>query len=89
MTLQSSGADVTMSAVDISVELEIRSNRYVGLRYFATSFSAAIDDDAVSASEFYGLTFSAGSGTYGSRNSHTFRFLDDDGTTRGYSDGEK
>lgn len=38
--------------------------------------------------EFFGLTFSAGSGTYGSRNSHTFRFLDDDGTDRGYADGE-
>ena len=88
MTLQSSGADVTMSAVDISVELGNSVTDMLDFQGAATSFSGILDDDAVSASEFYGLTFSAGSGTYGSRNSHTFRFLDDDGTTRGYSDGE-
>ena len=88
MTLQSSGADVTMSAVDISVELGNSITDMLDFQGAATSFSGILDDDAVSASEFYGLTFSAGSGTYGSRNSHTFRFLDDDGTTRGYSDGE-
>ena len=88
MTLQSTGADVTMSAVDISVELGNSVTDMLDFQGAATSFSGILDDDAISASEFYGLTFSAGSGTYGSRNSHTFRFLDDDGTTRGYSDGE-
>ena len=88
MTLQSTGADVTMSAVDISVELGNSVTDMLDFQGAATSFSGILDDDAISASEFYGLTFSAGSGTYGSRNQHTFRFLDDDGTTRGYSDGE-
>lgn len=88
MTLQSTGADVTMSAVDISVELGNSVTDMLDFQGAATSFSGILDDDAISASEFYGLTFSAGSGTYGSRNSHTFRFLDDDGTDRGYADGE-
>jgi hypothetical protein len=54
----------------------------------ALQFTGILDDGTISMDEFFGLTFSAGAGTYGTRNSHTFRFLDDDGTTRGYSDGE-
>ena len=38
--------------------------------------------------EFYGKTFSAGSGTYGTRNAHTLRFLTDDGGLRAYGGGE-
>ena len=75
MTLQSTGADVTMSAVDISVELGNSVTDMLDFQGAATSFSGILDDDAVSASEFYGLTFSAGSGTYGSNTLFTGTFL--------------
>ena len=58
MTLQSDGGvDVTMSAVDISVELGNSVTDMLDFQRTITSFSTILDDDAVSASEFYGLTF--------------------------------
>ncbi len=88
MALQSAGTNVTMSMKDINVELGENATDTLDMNTAAGQFTGLLDDNTISMDEFYGLTFSAGSGTYGSRNSHTFRFLDDDGTNRGYSDGE-
>ena len=86
MALPSSGNPISFA--DINDELGEGTTDTLDMNTAAGQFTGLLDDNTISMDEFYGLTFSAGSGTYGSRNSHTFRFLDDDGTDRGYSDGE-
>ena len=86
MALPSSGNPISFA--DINDELGEGTTDTLDMNTAAGQFTGLLDDNTISMDEFYGLTFSAGSGTYGSRNSHTFRFLDDDGTNRGYSDGE-
>ena len=86
MALPSSGNPISFG--DINDELGENTTDTLDIQSAAQQFTGILDDGTISMDEFHGLTFSAGSGTYGTRNSHTFRFLDDDGTTRGYSDGE-
>ena len=92
MALQTSGSGavpaLSMSATDISVELGNSSTDLLDFQGAATSFSGILDDDAISALEFYNKTFAGGSGTYGTRNSHVFRFINDSGTEQGFQDGE-
>ena len=89
MALQSAGTNVTMSMKDINVELGENATDTLDMLTAAQSFTGLLDDNVVSMDEFFGLTFAGGSGTYGTRNSHTFRFvLDQDGTKRGFADGE-
>jgi len=88
MALQSAGTNVTMSMKDINVELGETATDTLDMLSAGQQFTGLLDDNVVSMDEFFGLTFAGGSGTYGTRNSHTFRFLDDDGTDRGYADGE-
>jgi hypothetical protein len=86
MALPSSGNPISFG--DINDELGESTTDTLDINTAAGQFPSILDDNTISMDEFFGLTFSAGSGTYGSRNSHTFRFLDDDGTDRGYADGE-
>jgi hypothetical protein len=86
MALPSSGNPISFG--DINDELGENTTDTLDIQSAALQFTGILDDGTISMDEFFGLTFSAGAGTYGTRNSHTFRFLDDDGTTRGYSDGE-
>ena len=92
MALQDSGSGavpaLSMSATDISVELGNSSTELLDFLGAASSFSGILDDGEVSALEFYNKTFVGGAGSYGTRNSHTFRFIDDDGTDQGFQDGE-
>ena len=75
MALQSAGTNVTMSMKDINVELGENATDTLDMNTAAGQFTGILDDNTISMDEFYGLTFSAGSGTYGSRNSHAFRFI--------------
>ena len=94
MALQTSGSGavpaLSMSATDISVELGNSPTELFDFQGAATSFSGILDDDAISALEFYNKTFTSGEpGTgYGSRNSHNFRFLNIDAQLQGFADGE-
>jgi len=96
MTLQSFATDVSMSFKDINVELGTSTTSLLDFQGAAASFSGIRDTEttegfgalAVELKEFYGKTFSAGSGTYGTRNAHTLRFLTDDGGLRAYGGGE-
>ena len=92
MALQDSGSGavpaLSMSATDISVELGNSSTELLDFLGAASSFSGILDDGEVSALEFYNKTFVGGAGSYGTRNSHVFRFIDDDGTDQGFQDGE-
>ena len=96
MTLQSFATDVSMSFEDINVELGTSTTSLLDFQGAAASFSGIRDTEttegfgalAVELKEFYGKTFSAGSGTYGTRNAHTLRFLTDDGGLRAYGGGE-
>ena len=67
MALQTSGSGavpaLSMSATDISVELGNSSTDLLDFQGAATSFSGILDDDAISALEFYNKTFAGGSGT--------------------------
>jgi hypothetical protein len=82
MALQTFGTNVTMSLSDINVELGESVTKMIDFLGAATSFSGILDTettdgfgaDAVEMREFYGKTFSAGAGTYGTRNAHTFFF---------------
>ena len=81
---------------DINVELGTSTTSLLDFQGAAASFSGIRDTEttegfgalAVELKEFYGKTFSAGSGTYGTRNAHTLRFLTDDGGLRAYGGGE-
>ena len=86
MALPSSGNPISFA--DINDELGENTTDTLDILTAAQKFTGILDDNVVSMNEFHGLTFAGGSGAYGTRNQHTFRFLDDDGTTRGYSDGE-
>jgi len=84
MALQSSGP---ISVGDINDEIGESTDSTLDLQTAAQKFPDILDDDVVSMDEFYGLTFSAGSGTYGTRNSHAFRFVAGS-PNRGFADGE-
>jgi hypothetical protein len=84
MALQSSGP---ISVGDINDEIGESTDSTLDLQTAAQKFPDILDDDAVSMDEFYGLTFSAGVGTYGTRNSHAFRFVAGS-PNRGFADGE-
>ena len=83
MALASFAANVTMSAKDINEELGISITSMLDFQGAAASFSGIVDTEttegfgaeAIEMKEFYGKTFSAGSGTYGSRNTHTIKYL--------------
>jgi len=84
MALQSSGP---ISIGDINDEIGESTDSTLDFQTAAQKFPDILDDDAVSMDEFYGLTFSAGVGTYGTRNSHAFRFVAGS-PNRGFADGE-
>lgn len=82
MALQSFGTNVSMSAKDINVEIGESPTSMFDFQGAAASFSGIGDTEttegygalAVEMREFYGKTFSAGSGTYGTRNAHTLYY---------------
>jgi len=92
MALQTSGSGavpaLSMSLSDINVELGESSLQLIDFYGAATSFSGILDDGQVEILEFYNKTFSAGSGPYGSRALHFFRFINDGGSKQGWQDGE-
>ena len=93
MALQSFAAGVSMSAADISVELGNSTTAMLDFEGAAASFSGITDTEttegfgaaAVEIKEFYGKTFSAGSGTYGTRNAHSVKYLTDAGAPQAWS----
>jgi len=91
MALQDSGSIppiVSMSLSDINVELGELGTTKLDFLTAATSFSGILDDGQVEILEFYNKTFSVGTGPYGARSLHTFRFINDSGTEQGWQDGE-
>ena len=91
MALQDSGSIppiVSMSLLDINVELGESPTELIDFLGAATSFSGILDDGQVEILEFYNKTFSVGTGPYGARSLHTFRFINDSGTEQGWQDGE-
>tara|TARA_B100000287_G_scaffold407145_1_gene432316 strand:+ start:366 stop:1580 length:1215 start_codon:yes stop_codon:yes gene_type:complete len=87
MPIKDAGAPISFS--DINDELGETSTNTLDILSAAQQFTGILDDDVVSMDEFYGLTFQAGSGTYGTRNSHAFRFVvEGDGTKKGFADGQ-
>ncbi len=86
MAITGSGA---ISFSQINDELAETSTNTLDILSAAQQFTGILDDDVISMNEFYGLTFQAGSGTYGTRNSHAFRFvIEQDGTKKGFADGQ-
>jgi len=86
MAITGSGA---ISFSQINDELAETSTNTLDILSAAQQFTGILDDDVISMNEFYGLTFQAGSGTYGTRNSHAFRFVvEGDGTKKGFADGQ-
>jgi len=86
MAITGSGA---ISFSQINDELGESSTNTLDIGAAAQQFTGILDDDVISMNEFYGLTFQAGSGTYGTRNSHAFRFvIEQDGTKKGFADGQ-
>ena len=96
MALQSFAAGVSMSAADISVELGNSITSMLDFQGAAASFSGIVDTEttegfgaeAIEMKEFYGKTFSAGSGTYGTRNTHTIKYLTDAGAPQAWSSNQ-
>ena len=96
MALQDFAAGVSMSAKDISVELGNSTTALLDFQGAAASFSGILDTEttegfgagAIEAREFYGKTFSAGSGTYGTRTLHTFNYLTDDGAAQAWNSNQ-
>ena len=96
MALQSFATDVSMSLKDINTELGVSTTSLIDFLGAAASFSGIRNVEttegfgalAVEMKEFYGKTFAAGSGTYGTRNAHVLRFLSDDGSLRAYGGSE-
>ena len=87
MPIKDAGAPISFS--DINDELGESSTNTLDILSAAQQFTGLLDDDSISMNEFYGLTFQAGSGTYGTRNSHAFRFVvEGDGTKKGFADGQ-
>ncbi len=86
MAITGSGA---ISFSQINDELAETSTNTLDILSAAQQFTGLLDDNTISMNEFYGLTFQAGSGTYGTRNSHAFRFvIEQDGTKKGFADGQ-
>jgi len=86
MAITGSGA---ISFSQINDELAETSTNTLDILSAAQQFTGLLDDNTISMDEFYGLTFQAGSGTYGTRNSHAFRFvIEQDGTKKGFADGQ-
>ena len=96
MALQSFAAGVSMSAADISVELGNSLTSMLDFQGAAASFSGITDTEttegfgaaAIEMKEFYAKTFSAGSGTYGTRNTHTIKYLTDAGAPQAWSSNQ-
>ena len=86
MALPSSGNPISFG--DINDELGENTTDTLDMLTAAQKFTGILDDNVVSMDEFHGLTFAGGSGTYGTRNSHTFRFLNIDAQLQGFADGE-
>ena len=93
MTIKSSGP---ISFEEINDELGNSSTAQLDLETAASNFSGIRDTEttdgygalAIEMREFYGKSYSAGSGTYGTRNAHTIRFLTDGVSSRAYGAGE-
>jgi hypothetical protein len=93
MALQGSGP---ITFEDINDELGEGSTNQLDLETAASNFSGIRDTEttegygalAIEMREFYNKSFSAGSGTYGSRNSHALRFATEDGQYRGWLSSE-
>ena len=85
MPLPAAGQPISFG--DINDEIGESTQNELDLGTAAQKFPGILDDDEVSMDEFYGLTFSAGVGTYGTRNSHAFRFVAGS-PNRGFADGE-
>ena len=66
MPIKDAGAPISFS--DINDELGETSTNTLDILSAAQQFTGLLDDDSISMNEFYGLTFQAGSGTYGTRN---------------------
>ena len=96
MALATFAANVTMSAKDINDELGLSLTSMLDFQGAAASFSGIIDTEttegfgaeAIEMKEFYGKTFSAGSGTYGTRNTHTIKYLTDAGAAQAWSSNQ-
>ena len=96
MALQSFAAGVSMSAADISVELGNSITSMLDFQGAAASFSGITDTEttegfgaaAIEMKEFYAKTFSAGSGTYGTRNAHSLKYLTDAGAPQAWSSNQ-
>ena len=96
MALATFAANVTMSAKDINEELGISITSMLDFQGAAASFSGIVSDEltegfgaeAIEMKEFYGKTFSAGSGTYGTRNTHTIRYLTDAGAAQAWNSNQ-
>ena len=85
MALPSSGNPISFG--DINDELGENTTDTLDIQSAAQQFTGILDDGTISMDEFHGLTFSAGAGTYGTRNSHAFRFINAS-PDRGFADGE-
>ena len=85
MALPSSGNPISFG--DINDELGENTTDTLDMLTAAQKFTGILDDNVVSMDEFHGLTFAGGSGTYGTRNSHAFRFINAS-PDRGFADGE-
>ena len=85
-----------MSAKDINDELGLSITSMLDFQGAAASFSGIVDTEttegfgaeAIEMKEFYGKTFSAGSGTYGTRNTHTIKYLTDAGAAQAWSSNQ-
>tara|TARA_R100001015_G_scaffold18237_1_gene11014 strand:+ start:1317 stop:3086 length:1770 start_codon:yes stop_codon:yes gene_type:complete len=85
MALPSSGNPISFG--DINDELGENTTDTLDMLTAAQKFTGILDDNVVSMDEFHGLTFAGGSGAYGTRNSHAFRFINAS-PDRGFADGE-
>jgi|TARA_R110001592_G_scaffold35070_1_gene119697 hypothetical protein len=96
MALPAFAAGVSMSAAAISVELGNSTTAMLDFNGAAASFSGITSTEetegfgaaAIEMREFYGLTFSAGSGTYGTRNAHVIKYLTDAGAPQAWSSNQ-
>lgn len=96
MALASFAANVTMSVRDINEEIGNSLTSMIDFQGAAASFSGITSAEgtegfgaaAIEMREFYGKTFSAGSGTYGTRNAHSLKYLNDAGGTQAWSSNQ-
>jgi len=96
MALQNFASGVSMSIQDISIELGNAKTSMLDFLGAAASFSGIqasassddIDPSAIEIKEFYAKTFSAGSGTYGTRNTHTIKYLTDAGAAQAWNSNQ-